>query len=57
MLAGMQLEVFTPLKAGPMTAEQIAAAIGIGPSRLRLVFALGRHGNGKIVEFEFIVLF
>jgi cyclopropane fatty-acyl-phospholipid synthase-like methyltransferase len=37
MLAGMQLEVFTPLKAGPMTAEQIAAAIGIGPSRLRLL--------------------
>lgn len=37
MLAGMQLEVFTPLKAGPMTAEQIAAAIGVGPSRLRLL--------------------
>jgi hypothetical protein len=23
MLAGMQLDVFTPLKAGPMTAEQL----------------------------------
>jgi len=37
MLAGMELEVFTPLKAGPMTAEQIAAAIDVNPSRLRLL--------------------
>lgn len=28
MLAGMQLDVFTPLQHGPMTAEQIAEAIG-----------------------------
>jgi SAM-dependent methyltransferase len=41
MLAGMQLGVFTPLKAGPMTVEQLAAAIGVGPSRLRpLLFCL-----------------
>src|SRR5215470_12403572 len=37
MLAGMQLDVFTPLKAGPMTADQIATAIGIAPTRLRLL--------------------
>ena len=37
MLAGMQLDVFTPMKDGPVTAEQIAAAIGVGPSRLRLL--------------------
>jgi cyclopropane fatty-acyl-phospholipid synthase-like methyltransferase len=37
MLAGMQLDVFTPLKAGPMTAEQIANAIGVAPTRLRLL--------------------
>jgi SAM-dependent methyltransferase len=37
MLAGMQLDVFTPLKAGPMTTEQIADAIGVGPTRLRLL--------------------
>ena len=37
MLAGMQLDVFTPLKNGPMTAEQIAAAIGVAPTRLRLL--------------------
>ena len=37
MLAGMQLDVFTPLKNGPMTAEQIAAAIAVAPTRLRLL--------------------
>src|SRR5215470_1038188 len=37
MLAGMQLDVFTPLKDVPMTSEQIAAAIGVGPTRLRLL--------------------
>ncbi len=37
MLAGMQLDVFTPMKDGPLTAEQIAAAIGVGPTRLRLL--------------------
>ena len=37
MLAGMQLDLFTPLKNGPMTAEQIAAAIGVASTRLRLL--------------------
>jgi cyclopropane fatty-acyl-phospholipid synthase-like methyltransferase len=37
MLAGMQLDVFTPMKDGSLTAEQIAAAIGVGSSRLRLL--------------------
>ena len=38
MLAGMQLDVFTPLRGGPMTAEDIAHAIGVsGPARLRLL--------------------
>jgi SAM-dependent methyltransferase len=37
MLAGMQLEIFTPLKNGPMTAEQIAEAMGIAPTRLPLL--------------------
>ena len=37
LLAGMQLDVFTPLKNGPMPAEQIAAAIGVAPTRLRLL--------------------
>lgn len=37
LLAGMQLDVFTPLQAGPKTAEDIARAIGVGPTRLRLL--------------------
>jgi len=37
MLAGMQLDVFTPLKAGPLNAEQIADALGLRPGRLRLL--------------------
>ena len=44
MLAGMQLDLFTPLKSGSMTAEQLAAAIGVSPARLRLfryVFVAG----------------
>ena len=37
MLAGMQLDVFTPMKDGPMTAEQVANAIGVKADRLRLL--------------------
>ena len=37
MLAGMQLDVFTPLKDGPKSADQIAEAIGVGSNRLRLL--------------------
>lgn len=37
MLAGMQLDLFTPIKEGPMTAEQIASAIGAKTERVRLL--------------------
>ena len=37
MLAGMQLDVFTSMKDGPLTAEQIAGAIGVNANRLRLL--------------------
>lgn len=37
MLAGMQLDVFTPLADGPKTADQIGEAIGVRPDRLRLL--------------------
>ncbi len=37
MLAGMQLDLFTPLKDSPMTANQIADALGVGSARLRLL--------------------
>ncbi len=45
MLAGMQLDVFTPLKDGPKTVDQIAEAIGIRPNRLgMLLYALVSAG-------------
>ncbi len=37
MLAGIQLDVFTSLKDGSKTADQIAKAIGVGPDRLKLL--------------------
>ncbi len=41
MLAGMQLDLFTPLKDGPMSTEQIADALGVRPDKLkRLLYAL-----------------
>ena len=41
LLAGMQLDLFTPLKAGPMRPEQIAKAIGVGVDKLKpLLYAL-----------------
>lgn len=41
MLAGMQLDLFTPLKDGPMTAEQIADALGVRAAKLEpLLYAL-----------------
>jgi len=41
MLAGMQLDLFTPLKDGPMNVEQIADALGVRPDKLkRLLYAL-----------------
>jgi SAM-dependent methyltransferase len=41
MLAGMQLDVFTPLHEGPMSAEQLAAVLRVRADRLRpLLYAL-----------------
>jgi ubiquinone/menaquinone biosynthesis C-methylase UbiE len=41
MLAGMQLDLFTPLKEGPMNAEQIAAKMGVDSTKLKaLLYAL-----------------
>src|SRR5262249_60357808 len=37
LLAGLQLDVFTPLQGGPLTPAQLAEAIGVGPARLRLL--------------------
>ena len=41
MLAGMKLDVFTPLRGGPMTATALADAIGVNALKLRpLLYAL-----------------
>jgi SAM-dependent methyltransferase len=41
MLAGMQLDVFTPLKDGPMTATLLANALDVRPEKLTpLLYAL-----------------
>jgi ubiquinone/menaquinone biosynthesis C-methylase UbiE len=41
MLAGMQLDLFTPLKDGPMNTEQIALALNVGSAKLKpLLYAL-----------------
>ncbi len=37
MLAGMQLDLFTPLKDGPMSTEQLAVALGVGPAKLEFL--------------------
>jgi hypothetical protein len=35
ILAGMKLDLFTPLKDGPLTAYQIAASLGVEMVKLR----------------------
>ncbi len=41
MLAGMELELFTPLEGGPLSAEQMADALGVQVIKLRpLLYAL-----------------
>jgi predicted O-methyltransferase YrrM len=41
MIAGMELDLFTPLKDNPMTAEQIASVLGVRPAKLKpLLYAL-----------------
>ena len=52
MLAGMKLDVFSPLKNGPLTAGEIAAEIGVPPRQLGpLLYALV-EANLLVVETE-----
>jgi 2-hydroxy-4-(methylsulfanyl)butanoate S-methyltransferase len=45
MLAGMKLDLFTPLKDGPLPCPSIAQAIGVNPDKLRpLLYALVNAG-------------
>lgn len=54
MVAGMQLELFTPLGAGPMHAEQLAEALGIGAAKLPpLLYALVAAGLLTVKEGQF----
>ncbi|MHC4664648.1 MAG: methyltransferase [Planctomycetota bacterium] len=51
LLAGMQLDLFTPLKDGPMSAEEIAAALGVGSKKLKpLLYALVVAGLLNVEE-------
>jgi SAM-dependent methyltransferase len=51
MLAGMQLDLFTPLKDGPMTAAALAKALSLPSDRLRpLLYALVRAELLRLVE-------
>ena len=45
LLAGMQLDLFTPLNDGPMSVKQISAAIGVPSAKLKsLLYALAAAG-------------
>jgi len=45
MLAGMQLDVFSPLGDGPRTVAEVAATLAVSPAKLRpLMFALVTAG-------------
>ena len=51
MLAGMQLDLFTPLKDGPMSAEQLAEALKVNPAKLKpLLYALVAAGLLTVKE-------
>ena len=54
LLAGMQLDVFTPLKDGPLPVEEIATATGVNPERLeRLLYILVVAGALTVKDKRF----
>jgi hypothetical protein len=54
LLAGMQLDVFTPLQHGPLSAEQLAEALGVSPARLPLLlYALVAAGLLMVQDGRF----
>ena len=51
LLAGMKLDLFTPLAAGPRTAEEVAVELGVEADRLQpLLFALAAIGLLKVED-------
>jgi len=54
MLAGMQLDLFTPLEEGPMSSERLAKALGVAPTKLQtLLYALVEAGLLTVEEDRF----
>jgi ubiquinone/menaquinone biosynthesis C-methylase UbiE len=54
MVAGMQLDVFTPLKDGPLSVEHLAAALTVNPRKLRpLLYALVAAGLLTVQDERF----
>jgi 2-hydroxy-4-(methylsulfanyl)butanoate S-methyltransferase len=54
MVAGMQLDVFTPLKDGPLSVEHLAAALTVHPHKLRpLLYALVAAGLLTVEDERF----
>ena len=45
MVAGMQLDVFTPLKDGPMSVEHLAAALAVPPAQTPPAALCSRGGR------------
>jgi hypothetical protein len=54
LLAGMKLDLFSPLRDGPLTAGQIADALDVGPAKLSpLLYALAAAGLLTVDEGRF----
>ena len=54
MVAGMQLDVFTPLQDGPLSVEHLAAALAVPPRKLRpLLYALVAVGLLTVADERF----
>ncbi|MEE8159809.1 MAG: methyltransferase [Dehalococcoidia bacterium] len=54
MLAGMELDLFTPLKDGPMTNRQLADALDINSGKLRpLLYSLVAAGLLEVADERF----
>ena len=54
LLAGMQLDVFTTLKDGSKTTDEVAAVLGVGPVKLApFLYALVAAGLLTVEEDRF----
>jgi hypothetical protein len=54
MLAGMELDLFTTLKDGPIRAAQVATALGVDPTRVKvLLYALVAAGLLTVDDDKF----